>query len=121
MLDREHTIRTFLHSKSEVVSKTPYTEADLKAAQDRVEEVQVAIDAIRLRRKVQPIGNISFDKIIKVSDLRIALSHPDDQDKQLWAFAQQGEVWQYVVGAVQSEYLGKPTINIVINVNKRSS
>ncbi len=51
VMNRIYTIKLYLQNKSEVVSKTPYTELHLKEEQSRLEEVEVAISAIKELRK----------------------------------------------------------------------
>lgn len=51
VMNKIHTIKLFLQNKSEVVSRTPYTEMDLLKEKLRLEEVEVAISAIKELRK----------------------------------------------------------------------
>lgn len=51
VMNKIHTINLFLQNKSEVVSRTPYTEMDLLKEKLRLEEVEVAISAIKELRK----------------------------------------------------------------------
>jgi len=57
MSDKVHNIRLYLQKKSDVISKTPYTEQDLSEAEDRLEEFDVAIKAILNHRKTKTTPN----------------------------------------------------------------
>lgn len=51
MNDRIHTIDLYIKKRSDVISKTPYTEEDLVDAKDRLKEVEAAIKAVMECRK----------------------------------------------------------------------
>jgi hypothetical protein len=111
--DRVHNIEVELKN---LPATTRFTASDLQTAKTELVETEAAIEAVKVHRKCVPIMDQEFTKIIKVKDLRAILSHPADQEKKLWTFDQQGRTFDHIVGIVNGEYNGKPTINLQINV-----